>query len=101
MAAQAASMASRRRWALCLSSSSPGATRLVCGWAAAVIMRPKTALRASSAVISRSRRLLVMPGCIQAEISSHRMSAGARSSPRRSVSRPSGDPPYQRSPELS
>ena len=91
----------RRCSAACLSSSSLGAVRPASGWTAAVSMRRKTALLASAAASSRSRRLLVMPGCIQAGISSHRMRAGARSSPLRSVISPSGQVPYQRSPELS
>ena len=101
IAAHAASTASVRRWVACWSSSSLGAVRPACGWTAAVKMRPKTALLASSAASSRSRRLLVMPGCIQAGISSHLMRAGARSSPRRSVISPSADAPYQCSPEAS
>ena len=90
-----------RRWPACLSSSSPGAVRPASGWTAAVTMRRKTALLASAAASSRSRRLLVIPGCIHAGISSHRMRIGARSSPLRSVISPSGEAPYQRSPELS
>ena len=89
------------RWMACLSSSSLGAVRPASGWTAAVSMRRKTALLASAAASSRSRRLLVIPGCIHAGISSHRMRVAARSSPLRSVISPSGEAPYQRSPELS